>query len=170
MKCDKSEWGPGPWQNEADRVEFRAHGFPCILKRHPSSGHWCMYVGVPPGHPWHGKTDSTIYGEWDEDYTHHTEPAYRKPEIHGGVTYGRGSDGDPVDGVCHVPQPGEPEHAWWIGADFHHSGDSAPGQDARMRRYGLREFGDRYWTEADVRAECEDFARQAADCGRGAGT
>lgn len=145
-KIDKSSWGPGPWQDEPDRVEFRAHGFPCLLKRVPN-GHWCCYVGVPPGHPWHGKADSDAY---DLDVS-----------VHGGVTYGAACDGDPVNGVCHTPQAGEPEHAWWIGADFAHGGDMSPGRCSReLLRYGWRPEG-RYWDVNMVRAECESLAAHA---------
>jgi hypothetical protein len=50
----KEKWGDGPWTLEPDRLEFEAHGFPCLLNRAPVTGAWCGYVAVPPGHPLHG--------------------------------------------------------------------------------------------------------------------
>src|SRR5438270_834768 len=88
---DRSKWPHGPWDNEPDRAEFKHLGFPCLLVRQSQSGHWCGYVAVPPGHPWHGL----------EDYA-----AYRLDvEVHGGITYGNKCAGK----VCHVPAPGEPD-------------------------------------------------------------
>lgn len=108
---DKSAWPDGPWRSEPDRVEFVHAGFPCLLKRvGRHSGHWCGYVGVPPGHPMHGVTNINDVGT----------------NVHGGITYADACDGDPVLGVCHVPAPGEPEHAWWLGFDAAHAGDVQP--------------------------------------------
>lgn len=148
MSIDKSKWGPGPWQDEQDRVEFRAHGLPCLLARHQRFGHWCMYVGVPPGHPWHGKDYDSI-----------------TVEAHGGLTYSAACDGDPVDGICHVPLEGEPEHAWWVGVDFAHAWDFSPGMEARTRTFSAdrpTSMDERYWTQAEVKAECERLAEEAA--------
>jgi hypothetical protein len=108
---DKSKWGPGPWQDEPDRVLFEAHGFPCLIVRVPHSGHLCGYVAVPPGHPWHGKGYDDVRtkdGEW--------------PDAHGGLTYAGACSGT----ICHVPKPGEPDDVWWLGFDHAHCGDSSP--------------------------------------------
>lgn len=95
----------GPWDAEADHVDFRSpDGLPCILHRSPL-GAWCGYVGVPPGHPWHGKD----YGAIDNPY----------PDVHGGLTYSDRCQGP----LCHVPQPGESDDVWWVGFDCNHSGD-----------------------------------------------
>lgn len=136
---DKAEWGEGPWQSEADRVEFKAHGLPCLLKRN-QFGVWCMYVGVPAGHAWHGK----LYQDIDVG-------------CHGGLTYSAQCDGDPVDGICHVPDPGEPEHAWWLGADFGHAFDVCPAIDAKYP--AIRGGQGRYWTQEEVQAQCVGLAR-----------
>lgn len=54
---DKKEWGPGPWQSEPDKVEWRDEktGLPCLAVRHSEHGNWCGYVGVHKGHYAHGK-------------------------------------------------------------------------------------------------------------------
>ena len=51
---DRSDWLPGPWDDEPDRVEWRdeATGLPCLLRRgSPFIGVWCGYVALPPDHP-----------------------------------------------------------------------------------------------------------------------
>lgn len=45
-------------------------GLPCRAIKVRDLGHWCGYVLLPAGHPWHGKDDSTI-------------PA----QVHGGITF-----------------------------------------------------------------------------------
>lgn len=53
---DKSEWGPGPWQDEPDKKQWRdaATGLPCLIVRGPS-GSLCGYVGVEATHAYYGK-------------------------------------------------------------------------------------------------------------------
>jgi len=91
----------GPWQGEPDRLEFEHAGMPCLLLRNSS---WCGYVGVPPGHPWHGR-------DYDEVLPY--------PDVHGGLTYAASCNGL----ICHVPKPGESDDVWWLGFDCAHSGD-----------------------------------------------
>src|SRR5688572_11433893 len=102
---DKSEWGDGPWQTEPDRVEFEHAGLPCLMSRHPTLGHWCGYVAVPPGHPMHGKEYDSV-----------------EVDVHGGLTYGSACRGH----ICHVPKPGEPDDVFWFGFDCGHAGDYGP--------------------------------------------
>jgi hypothetical protein len=140
---DKSTWGPGPWQDEPDHVDFEHAGLPCILHRN-GGGAWCGYAAVPPGHPAHGKE----YGG-DIDVT-----------VHGGITYGEGCRGS----VCHVPKPGEPDNVWWLGFDCGHAYDLAPGDEAHFRALGLSVFPG-YKTYRDlayVRRETERLAEQLA--------
>src|SRR5688572_8992423 len=92
---DKSAWGAGPWQDEPDRVEWRSHGFPCLVVRSEVMGALCGYVGVPPGHPLHG----IHYGELETEL-----------EVHGGLTFSANCDEDGK--ICHVPQVGEAEDVW----------------------------------------------------------
>ncbi len=45
---DKSLWGPGPWQDEPDHIEWddAKTRLKCIINRCPGAGHLCGYVGV----------------------------------------------------------------------------------------------------------------------------
>lgn len=89
----------GPWTGEADREDWATHGVACAIRRTPSLGHLCGYVGVPTGHPWHG-----------------VDLAYIHAEVHGGVTFA----------TTAVPF-GEPDGLWWVGFDCAHYGDLVPG-------------------------------------------
>lgn len=102
---------PGPWDDEPDRVLWRDPRMPglVLLARRGPYGAWCGYVGVPPGHPWHGADYADI-------------PA----DAHGGITYAEHCDDDPIDGICHVPEPGEPDHMYWVGFDCGHYMDLSP--------------------------------------------
>lgn len=73
---DKSSWGDGPWAAEPDKRQWldEATGLPCLIVRGPS-GALCGYVGVPRGHPCHGKHYDAVY-EIVEDL-----------DIHGGLTF-----------------------------------------------------------------------------------
>jgi hypothetical protein len=114
---DKSTWGPGEWQDEPDRVDFVRAGFACLALRHPNHGHWCGYVGVPREHP--------LYGlDWQKS-------AYGDLNFHRGINYSAPCEEGGL--ICHVPAPGQPDDVWWIGGDFLHLFDFAPGMDARLR-------------------------------------
>lgn len=169
---DKNGWGDGPWQGEPDKAQFTdpATGLPCLAVRHPSSGHWCGYVGVAPGHPLHGvgynicPHDPPCESSWC-DHTPDTTL-----EAHGGLTYSAACDeGDEATSICHIAAPGQPDHVWWFGFDCAHSGDYAPGHAAILRGYGigsLREAlalpGEEYRDLAYIRAECARLAAQLA--------
>lgn len=140
---DKAGWGDGPWQAEPDKEQWQdaATGLACLVKRN-CLGALCGYVGVPEGHPWHGK------GYDDVD-----------PEVHGGLTYaGACQDGPDGSTICHVPGPGEPEHLWWLGFDCNHGFDVAPAVAAR----GPHMPHETYRDLAYVKAECAALAAQAA--------
>ena len=148
---DKSAWERGPWDDECDRDSWNdeATGLPCIIKRHPHSGHWCGYVGVPAGHPWNGKG----YDDCG-------------PDVHGGLTYAEKCDGDPVGGVCHVAAAGEDDAVWWLGFDCAHAWDySGMARDAAWRRRFPREPEEVYRDEACIRAEVASLARQVVEAG-----
>ena len=151
---DKSGWKDGPWMEEPDRVTFEHAGFPIILKRHPTLGHWCGYVGVPEGHPAFGATNE--YGDGVPQ------------DVHGGCTYARACDNDPVLGVCHVKKDGEPER-FWLGFDFAHGGDLSPGGDVAMR-FSLREGGtykNLRYVEAEAKRYAEACVAQVAQSNEG---
>lgn len=146
---DKSDWGPGPWQDEPDLVMWRSKIPPhyrCQVSRN-GFGSLCGYVAVPPGHPAHG----IDYG--DERMQHVV--------VHGELTFaGPGTGG-----------------VWIFGFDCGHGFDIQPAMDARMRKMGMRPvheemshlgfnrdpdypFVDRYRAMPYVRAIVEGLAIQ----------
>lgn len=151
---DKSEWGDGPWQAEPDKVQWKdtATGLPCLAVRHRSSGHWCGYVGVAEGHPSFGRDYDDV-------------PA----DVHGGLTFASHCQEGPeaeAEGVCHIPDPGQPDRVWWLGFDCAHGGDLTPAHEARMAEYpGLRPFlrAGVYRDLEYVRGECAGLAKQLAE-------
>ncbi len=151
---DKSKWGPGPWQTEPDRVEFECLGLPCLMVRQQDAGHWCGYVAVPPGHPWHGMD---FAGSFDQD---------DRPEVHGGLTYSEKCQGK----VCHVPKLGEPDDVWWLGFDCAHAWDFRPGDASHMQSLGLAAFprppDQVYRSHNYVKAEVARLAAQAKKAAR----
>ena len=152
----KGAWGPGPWQYEPDKEQWPdpATGYACLLKRN-RFGALCGYVGVPQGHPWHGKG--------------HDEVA---ADAHGGLTYsGLCQDGPEDTAICHIPSPGEPEPLWWLGFDCGHCGDYMPEVAAELAACGASypgmssafpaEFRPVYRTAGYVKAECARLAEAA---------
>lgn len=141
-KVKRDGWPAGPWDTEPDRVEWRAHGFPCLIVRN-NMGALCGYVGLPPGHAFHGAD----YG---------TPPV----DAHGGLTYANRCAGH----ICHVPQDGEPADVWWLGFDCNHMGDVAPSMLALRSQPGWPKpagaWLDTYKTVEYVRAEVERLAAQ----------
>ena len=144
---DKSTWGDGPWQQEPDRVQWEHAGLDCLMVRVQTHGAWCGYVGVPQGHPAHGKG--------------YDDASLESIEVHGGLTYADACQGR----ICHVPAPGRPDDVWWLGFDTAHCFDLSPSMSARMKSYGLdREpfASEVYRDQAYVAAETEALARQLA--------
>lgn len=147
---DKSNWAKGSWNNEPDKVQWsdETTGLPCLAVRHGELGHWCGYVGVNNTHPFYkqGYNDVSV-------------------DCHGGLTFADSCNGS-EHGVCHVVEPGEDDHIWWLGFDCAHSGDKSPGMEANMRKwstgfpYDDYHKDDHYWTLADVQAECKELASQ----------
>jgi hypothetical protein len=122
---DKTTWGPGPWQDEPDKLQWHdaATGLPCLLVR-GGMGAWCGYVGIYPGHPLHGCA-----------YAH---PLAEDVRVHGGLTFADACQaGEEQTGICHIPQPGESDDVWWFGFDCGHSEDVSPRLDAITRDRGL---------------------------------
>jgi hypothetical protein len=108
---DRKDWPAGEWDSEPDLVQWpdEKTGLPCLAKRHPRGGHWCGYVGVSEGH----KAFEKEYGDVEVD-------------VHGGLTFSSFCDGEPGKGICHLPEPGEPDRVWWLGFDCHHYNDYSP--------------------------------------------
>jgi len=139
---DRTGWPRGEWDNEPDRVEWRSeHGFPCLIVRGPM-GNLCGYVGVSPGHPWYEQSYNSV------------EP---DPHVHGGLTYSNSCAGH----ICHVPEPGEPDHVWRLGFDCAHCGDARPGSMALSVRARWPYDDGQYRAVGYVRAETERLAAQA---------
>lgn len=131
-------YGPGPWVEEPDRLEWKsAQGLPCLIVRNPRLGVLCGYVAVPPEHPMHGCGLAE---------THDLR-------VHGGVTYAEACQGD----ICHVPEPGEPDDVWWLGFDAGHAFDEQP-LIAKVSP-ALRSLAT-YRDVAYMRAQCESLAEQ----------
>jgi hypothetical protein len=169
---DKSDWGPGAWQEEPDKVQWpdEATGLPCLAVRN-GMGNWCGYVGVAVGHPWHGKD----YGDAIGPCTDKCDPEYHWDhriesiiEVHGGVTFADACQPreDESRGICHAPDMGEPDHVWWFGFDCGHSDDLSPAMMARERKsvFGETRYGSNwqptYKALGYVRAEVAKLAQQ----------
>lgn len=121
---------PGPWTDEPDKAQWvdEATGLDCLIVRGPITGALCGYVGVPPGHPFHGQSH------------HDGEPmadAISDLHVHGGINFTSFCQEGAEDGyaVCHVPEPGRPERVWWLGFDCGHAFDYSPWLRALSRRF-----------------------------------
>jgi hypothetical protein len=133
--------GPGPWIDEPDHVEFTSHGFACELLRcldaDGGGGHWCGYICVPSGHPWHGM-DTRSEG-------------VDAIEVHGGITFAAA----------------EADGTWCLGFDAAHGGDVQPALARILatlrppRPPYYRGMPDEYRTLGYMRAELESLAGQA---------
>lgn len=109
----------GEWNKEPARLNWNSNGFDCLMVRHPSSGHWCGYVGVKPRHPLFGKSYDEAHQAMDIS-------------VHGGLTYANSCSGN----VCHIADDPE-DNTWWFGFDCHHGGDLSPGSLRAEEKYGL---------------------------------
>lgn len=186
---DKSKWARGEWDAEPDKLQWidAETGLDCLMVRTNHSGHWCGYVGVPPGHSLHG----TSYDGVDVN-------------VHGGLTFAEGchdlSEAERAKGlahvaaakvaaathpsgdsaqwlrdwlpvlhdhaawtkrqesvaICHVAQPGRPDHVYWFGFDCAHYRDVCP----VLQRYSERDFDSDYRNVAYVVDEVRSLARQ----------
>lgn len=184
---DKSAWGPGPWQEEPDKVQWldEASGLPCLAVRNEQYGNWCGYVGVSAGHPLY----EVEYDSPSEKLKAAFERRKGEPigsmaagpvglllaamcdgetprpdsvfEVHGCLTYSGHCSGR----ICHAVEPGEDDRIWWFGYDCGHCDDFQPGMEAREKSLGLH-FGPRHGKYRDlayVEDECRKLARQLKD-------
>jgi hypothetical protein len=147
---DKSKWPlRGEWDNEPDKVQWQdeATGLPCLIVRTPHSGHLCGYVGVAEGHPMYGK-----------GYDDVTQANGEYIDVHGGLTFANKCQPSETEsrGICHLPEPGEPDHVWWFGFDCAHAWDLSP------VRYDPKWIcGDEHYRDiAYVRSEVAKLAAQ----------
>jgi hypothetical protein len=133
-----SQWGPGPWQDEPDRLEWKDErtGLACKILRNTTLGNLCGYVGLPATHPYFGWNygddiklapgdleDSTIndVGIFEAfiyamrgGTKRGTIPLGMTLKAHGGITW---------TGTMHNDDAG----LWWIGFDTGHCDDLSPG-------------------------------------------
>lgn len=126
---------PGPWNNEAHRVEFKHAGFDCLIKRGNWHLAWCGYVAVPKTHPYFGMDYRGI-----DDI-----------EVHGGLSYSDKCE----ETICHTSDADE---VWWLGFDCSHSFDVCPGINPPL---GLMDYGHNvYMTQHKVMKETKHLAEQ----------
>lgn len=153
---DKSQWGDGPWQSEPDKIQWvdPATDLDCLMVRQEQSGHWCGYVGVAEGHPAFEVGYSDLYDRGVDI------------NVHGGLTFADACDESAAEGhgICHIPEPGRPDHIWWLGFDCHHGHDLAPLFAIRERERGWApDYADMtYRDRAYVEREVASLARQLA--------
>lgn len=154
---DKSDWGPGDWQDEPDKMQFldEETGLPCLIVRAEVTGALCGYVGVSPGHPW-----------YEEGYSGEVECEL---EVHGGLTFSSfcEEEAPPDKGICHIVEKGEEGRVWWFGFDCAHCWDVTPAMSARLRNSGLPDLPNppslpqtTYKTVAFVKGEIRELAKQ----------
>lgn len=63
-------------------------------------------------------------------------------------------------GICHLPQPGQPDEVWWLGFDCAHSGDKSDMAYSAEMRSRFR-FGEDYYKDIGyVRREVASLAKQ----------
>lgn len=171
---DKTDWLRGEWDEEPDALDWTDTdtGYQCAIRRGPG-GHLCGYVGIPSGHPWHGKSynDTVQVSDAVRDRPINIDKigainmfcAVAKADeiergqfeivlavdVHGGLTYAEDAPPSAAD---------DQKGGWWFGFDCAHSGDLTP---KYAGRYGLHEGGE-YRTFDYVKSEVESLARQLA--------
>jgi len=125
------------WMDEPDREEFEHAGYKCLILRHAELKHLCGYVGVPRGHPCHGK---------DADHLPYRD--LLQVSVHGGVTWAAEGDGEH-----------RPVGTWWLGFDCGHAWDLVPFMEENFMGISL---GGIYRNFQYVRQETMSLAEQLA--------
>lgn len=151
---DRSTWERGPWDDEPDKVQWPdpTTGLPCLAVRHERGGHWCGYVGFAPNLLDRIPRSAALF-DGDEG-----DPDLR---VHGGITFSAPCrEGEEERGVCHVPEPGEPDPAHWLGFDCAHCYDLQPAQIRWNRDHGFERAEEVYRTLGYVREQCARLAAQ----------
>jgi hypothetical protein len=150
---DKTGWGPGPWQDEPDKVQWTdpATGLPCLAVRN-NMGALCGYVGVDESHPLFGVDCDEV-----------------DVKVHGGLTFSnRCAKGEPEHGICHKPDFGESDVVWWFGFDCSHLYDLSPQMSALLSVTSLPRppYKEEYRDLSYVQDQCTMLARQLKEAGR----
>lgn len=150
---DKSDWGPGPWQDEPDKRQWTdpATGLPCLIVRN-RGGNLCGYVGVSKGHPAYEADYCDVEDDVDID-------------VHGGLTFAGPCSEGSEHGICHKVEPGENDDVWWLGFDCGHFQDLSPEMAAREKMdHGWEPVGDPIYRDISyVENECTSLAKQLAE-------
>lgn len=135
--------GEGPWQDEPDKAQWTDDptDLDCLIVRN-RAGSLCGYVGVPPGHPWHGMPFQDVP----------TDVNGRELSFSGLCEEGA----EDAPAVCHVPQPGRPADVWWIGFHCSYGMELSPRFDSELPE-DLRALH-RYRTFGYVQQQCADLA------------
>lgn len=150
---DKSTWGEGPWQQEPDILEWKEHGFHCMIKRAPT-GALCGYVAVEKGHPIFGlnyyKSDFYIEDVLSGEAVSEAllQKQINEINVHGGLTYAGKWE--------------EESDLYWFGFDCSHAWDFIPKYDEISELEKDTEWGAKkeYCNIAYVKASCNSLAEQ----------
>ena len=146
---DKSEWRPGPWIDEPDKIQWpdEETGLPCLVVRNSWNGILCGYVGVSEDHPYFKKHYHDVEGG---------------VVIHGGLTFSESCHDwdDESSGICHMPGEGEPDHVWWLGFDCGHFYDLIPHCEGFDTGFDPIEHDALYRDVSYVEHECRHLAQQ----------
>lgn len=103
---EKQAWPKGEWTDEPDKIQWLSDtGLVCLIVRNQIMGSLCGYVGIDETHPLFGL-------QWDNN-----DLPFRLISLRWPITYsGFCQKGCPPDkGICHQPEPGEPDQVWWFG-------------------------------------------------------
>lgn len=142
----RSEWGPGPWQQEPDYLHWvdQETGYDCLIVRNPV-GALCGYVGLKPSHRFYEVNYNSLSAL----------------DVHGGLTYSNYCWGD----ICHKTDHEGPK-VWWLGFDCSHAFDLSPATEALGASSKIKQihaaFGyDQAYRDIDyVKSEIKKLARQ----------
>lgn len=140
----KETWGYGPWMAEPDKVQWNdeSTGLVCLAVRNQWRGGWCGYVGVPPEHRYFSTSHANISDVM---------------VVHGGLDYSGFCQSENEEyGICHKPDPGQPEEVWWFGFSCQHAVDICP---AITDLDGDQQFAT-YKDLHFVKQECRQVAQQ----------
>lgn len=175
QEVSKASWGPGLWVDEPDHTKFAHRGLECVVRRHPTLGHLCGYVGVPEGHPLYkvgylsrveglaefcasrkepigecppfGAMISAMCGD---DPADSPEGAFA---VHGGITYSS-------FGIANTDLD-----LWFFGFDCAHAGDYSPGINRNFGDSGDDTYRDHKYVDTETRRLADQIADFAAQIG-----
>lgn len=102
-----------------------------VIVKHDTLGHLCGYIGIPEGHPLHGK-------HYDDEAVPH--------EVHGGWTYSED----------HAPFV-EADGRWYFGFDCAHLGDYVPGASFSDPDNSEDTYRDESFVERELRQAATTF-------------